>query len=177
MPSPKKTSTVSTIADDILAIEKMNLNLDKRLAKDAASYVKKVDSATKKLKKLSDTKAKAVSKKKDIAAKNKVKTTAALKKQLVTATANIAKANEALTLVKEEIAQLKIESLKVSNLVKNRKNEANMIAKFRRDEEKKAAQKLKMKSKAKTKVSKKKTVKPVVSIETTSPEVDLNTSK
>jgi len=150
MASPKKASNCP-IVEELAVIEKMNQNFDKSLAKDAASCVKKLELATKKMKKLSETKSKALIKKKEIIAKNKVKSNAALKKQLEKTILSITKINDDIILIKEEIVELKAVNLKCTKLIKRRQAEANLITKFRKDEEKKEEQKLKNKLKPKAK--------------------------
>ena len=146
-----KKSSTCPIVEELAAIEKMNQAFDKRLAKDAASCSKKLELATKKIKKFSENKSKALAKKKEVASKNKAKSTAALKNQLVKASLAVTKANDALTVIKEEVTGLKIVNQKKTKIIKRRQAETKLIAKFRQGEAKKEAKKLKNKSKPKVK--------------------------
>lgn len=150
-----KKSSSCPIAEALSEIEKMNENLDKQLAKDAAKCSKQLESAKKKMKKLADAKAKATAKKKSAAAKVKAKPTAAGKAQLEKAKAAASKANDSLAQIKEEISGLTHVMQKCTRLMKRRKAEAKLIEKFHKDEAKKEALKLKKKVKPKKKVAKK----------------------
>jgi histone H1/5 len=151
------------IADAVAEIEKMNQDLDKQLAKDEAICKKQLEAAKKKMKKLAEAKSKAAAKKKAATAKAKAKPTAANKSQVEKAKAAIAKADEALVEVKEEITGLNHMLTKCSKFIKRRALEAKLLEKFRKDEAKKEA--LKLKNKSKPKPKKKVAQKAVVNTE------------
>ena len=152
MTNTTKASVSCPIEEELSTIEKMTLAFDKRLAKDTAASSKKFEAAKKKLARLAAAKAKAATRKKTQAAKVKAKPTAAAKAMLEKAKAAAQVAHDAWTASKEEADQLKGLNLKCTKLTKQRQAEAKLIAKFRKEQDKKAALKAKAKKKPKAKV-------------------------
>ena len=154
MTNTTKETSGCPISQELAAIEKMNLAFDKSLAKDTASCAKKFDSAKKKLVRLAAAKAKTIARKKAHTAKVKSKPTAAAKAMLEKSKAAAKVAHDAWTSSKEEMEHIKFFNQKCIKLTKQRRAEASLITKFRKEQDKQAALKAKAKKKPKAKASK-----------------------